>query len=121
MMFGYNKMDTEKATPKEIIYKIISLLLWAVAGYEIFLTRSIVYTLYARVVTAFSIPFNVLERLSASATGNLTSLVMAIIALAIVVGGIDFHWKHAGEPRSFKVFALTFGFQLAVLALYILL
>jgi hypothetical protein len=118
-------MEPEKATPKEIVYKVISLLLWAVtsilAGYEIFLTRSIVYTLYARVVTAFSIPFNVLERLSASATGNLSSLVMAIIALAIVVGGIDFHWKHAGEPRSFKVFALTFGFQLAVLALYILL
>jgi hypothetical protein len=62
----------------------------------------------------------VLDRLSAVGVGNIASLIMAIIAIVIVVGGFDYHWSHGGEPGSFKILALTLAFQIFIQVLYIL-
>jgi hypothetical protein len=99
------------------------MLLWALtaylAGYQIFLVRSIVLRVYLNLLENFSIPITVQDRLSAAGVGNLASLIMAIIAIVIVVGGFDYHWSHGGEPRSFKLLAGTLAFQLFIQALYI--
>jgi small-conductance mechanosensitive channel len=117
-------------TPKEnstskIVPKVISILLWALtaylAGYQIFLIRSIVASAYLRLLENFDVPINVLERLSATGIGNIASLLMAVLAIVIIVGGFDYHWSHGGEPRSFKILALTLVFQLSIQLLYVLL
>lgn len=99
------------------------MILWGVsaylAGYEIFLSRSIVSRLYLLTLVYYSIPINVLERLSATGIGNVSSLLMAIIAIAIVVGGFDFHWMYGGSKRSFTVLGLTLIPQFIFLAIYI--
>jgi hypothetical protein len=108
---------------KKVILKIIAMLLWAVtafvAGYEVFLARHIVRAVYLRLFDKFFFPPSITERLSATAVGNIAALIMAIIAIAIVVGGFDYHWTHGGEKKSFKVFAWTFLFQFIVFGLYI--
>jgi len=100
------------------------MLLWALtaylAGYQIFLIRSIVASVYLRLLENFTVPINVLERLSATGVGNIASLLMAILAIVIVVGGFDYHWGHAGEFRSFKILACTLAFQFFIQVLYIL-
>jgi hypothetical protein len=118
-------MKSDTSTSKSILNKIIALILWALtallAGYEIFLTRTMVIAIYFRIGALFSMPNTVLERLSASATGNIGALAMAILAIAIVIGGLDYHWSYAGEPRSYKLFGWTFGFQIGFFILYLLL
>lgn len=118
-------MKTEPTITQKIIFKVIAMSLWAMtallAVYEIFIARTIVVSTYNHLVQRFAFPSTVLERLSAAAIGNLTALVMGIIAIVVVIGGFDYHWSHAGESRSFKLFAWTFAFQLAFMALYILL
>ena len=117
-------MSTESKSFKKLALKTLSMLLWALtaylAGYQIFLIRSIVSSVYLNLLENYSVPITVLERLSASGIGNIASLIMAIIAIVIVVGGFDYHWSHGGEPRSFKVLAWTFVYQLSIQGLYIL-
>lgn len=110
---------------KKITFKTISMVLWfltaILAGYEIFLARSITYRLYIDILNYFSVPINVLERLSAAAVGNIASLFMAILAIAIIIGGFDYHWSYGGEKRSLKILGFTLLFQFAFFALYIFL
>ena len=116
-------MRPEEKSFKKIVLKGISMLLWALtaylAGYQIFLIRSIVSRVYLNLLENFSVNITVMERLSATGVGNIASLIMAIIAIVIVVGGFDYHWSHAGERRSFKLLAWTLVFQLSIQALYI--
>ena len=118
-------MSPEDKPSRKIVLKGISMLFWGLtaylAGYQIFLIRSIVSSVYLSLLENFSIPINVLERLSATGVGNIASLIMAIIAIVIVVGGFDYHWSHGGEPNSFKLLAITLGFQLSIQALYLFL
>jgi len=115
-------MPTEEKSFKKIVLKGLSMLLWALtaylAGYQIFLIRSIVASVYLYLLENLSITITVLDRLSATGVGNIASLIMAIIAIVIVVGGFDYHWSYGGEPRSFKVLAGTLAFQFTIQALY---
>jgi len=115
-------MPSEDKKFKKIILKGISMLLWGLtaylAGYQIFLIRSIVASVYLYLLENFSIPITMADRLSATGVGNIASLIMAIIAIVIVVGGFDYHWSYGGEPRSFKVLAGTLAFQIMIQALY---
>ena len=117
-------MQAEGKSGRKMVLKGLSMILWGVtaylAGYQIFLIRSIVSRVYLNLLENFSVPINVLERLSATGLGNIASLIMAILAIVIVVGGFDYHWSHGGEPRSFKVLAGTLAFQIFIQALYIL-
>lgn len=108
-------MSEEKKSKQKILDIVIAAVLWFATSWlavqEIFLARSLVTAIYFRVLDRFEVPINVLERLSATATGNLGALVMAIVAIVVVIGGFDYHWEHAGEKRSYQIFAWTFAFQ----------
>jgi len=99
------------------------MVLWALtallAGYEVFLARHIVSRLYLRLLDRLDLTVNVLERLGATGLGNIAALVMAGLAIAIVVGGFDYHWKYGGQKRSFRLLAWTLGLQVIVLVMYI--
>ena len=118
-------METERGNinSKWIFSKAVAMLLWAFtavnAGMEIFFTRAMTVSFYYKIQGARSIPINIVQRLTAAPIGNIASLIMAIVAIAIVVGGFEYHWKYAGEHRSYKTFAWTFAFQLTFWALYL--
>ena len=100
------------------------MLLWAgtaiLAGYEVFLARHIVRYIYLRLFNFFISPPGITQRLSATAAGNIAALGMAIIAIVIVVGGFDYHWIYGGERRSYRWLARTYGFELIIIGIYIL-
>ncbi len=117
-------MNAEKKFSKNVLHKVLVVFLWGLtsllAGYEIFLVRRIVEMIYFRILARWSETINMTDRLSATGIGNIASLFMAILAIVIVVGGIDYHWSNAGEPRSYKWFVITLAFQLAVFVPYII-
>ena len=41
--------------------------------------------------------------------------VSALLWIGIMLAGGEFHMKHAGEPKSWKIFAWTFGVEIAVI------
>jgi len=108
---------------KSTLLKTSSMLLWGVtaylAGYEIFITRTLVSTLFLLTLERFSARISVLEKIGATGIGNIASLLMAIVAIAIIVGGFDFHWSYGGTKRSYTVLLITLVLQLAYLGIYV--
>ena len=43
--------------------------------------------------------------------------MMAILAIAIIIGGFEFHSKHVGETKTLKILAWTLGIQVIILVL----
>lgn len=107
---------------KSTLLKSSSMLFWGVtaylAGYEIFITRTLVSTLFLMALDRFAVRISVLEKIGATGIGNIASLLMAILAIAIIVGGFDFHWSYGGTKRSFKVLLITLVLQFAYLCIY---
>lgn len=108
---------------KSSLLKIVSMLLWGVtaylSGYEIFITRTLVSTLFLLALDHFSVQVSVLEKIGATGIGNIASLMMAFVAIAIIVGGFDYHWSYGGTKRSFQVLLITLVLQLAYLGIYV--
>lgn len=41
--------------------------------------------------------------------------VSAVLWIGIMLAGGEYHMKHAGAPKSWKIFAWTFGIEIAVI------
>ncbi len=108
---------------KNALQKIVAMGLWLIsallAGYEVFLVRHIVRHTYLWLHEIFVFSPRTVERLTASAIGNLAAVLMAFVAIAIVIGGFDYHWSYAGQRKSYKLLAFTFILELAILGTYI--
>lgn len=48
---------------------------------------------------------------------NVAAIGGGLLLLAVAILGLDYHWKHRGQRRSLRLFALTFGVELALPAL----
>ena len=48
---------------------------------------------------------------------NLAAIGGGLLLLAVAVMGIEIHFRHQGQRRSLRLFALTFSVELALLAL----
>ncbi|MCY3944749.1 MAG: hypothetical protein OXF44_00510 [Anaerolineaceae bacterium] len=48
---------------------------------------------------------------------NVIAIGGGLLLLAVAVFGLDYHWKRRGQGRSLRLFALTLGVELALLAL----
>lgn len=48
---------------------------------------------------------------------NVTAIGAGLLLLAVAVFGLDYHWKQRGQRRSLRLFALTLGVELVLLAL----
>ena len=98
---------------------VIAFTLWAATAalglLEIWIVREMVLRVYAR--------FFASEGTSASdywggvAVGNWLAFILAIVLIALVIGGGEYHYKHLGEPKSWKLFARTVAVQLSILVL----
>lgn len=51
------------------------------------------------------------------ALGNWLVLILAIVWIAMVMGLGEYHFKHFGEPKSWKWFGRVIAVQLAILVL----
>lgn len=99
---------------------IPTVLLWlgtAILGlYEIALLREVILRAYARFSPASS---QWLQQ--AQALGSWGVFLMGAVWIALVIGGAEYHYRHAGQRSSWRLFTWTLLTQVAALALPLLL
>ncbi len=91
------------------------------AVYEIALVPDIAISIHAWLLVLSGRTAQVRSNFEAAALGQGVTLVMAIIAIAVIVGGFEYHRKRVGEARSLKILLWTLGIQVFILALGLLL
>ncbi len=96
--------------------RVVTLLLWlasiALLIADIYFVRELFFVIYARLSTDAAV---------ALLWGNIIVVVAAILAVGFIIASGEYHRKHHGKPRSWRLFAWTFGVGLAIPLLALLL
>jgi len=96
--------------------RVVTLLLWlasiALLIADIYFVRELFFVIYARFSTDAAV---------ALLWGNIIVVVAAILAVGFIIASGEYHRKHHGKPRSWRLFAWTFGVGLAIPVLALLL
>ena len=53
----------------------------------------------------------------ASIIAILTVILAAMVIIGVIIGGAEFHYKHLGQPSSWKLFVWTIAIQLLIMVL----
>ncbi|RLD09018.1 MAG: hypothetical protein DRI56_04840 [Chloroflexota bacterium] len=100
------------ARPRFIIMALLTSLLWAgtlvIGLLNILVIRDLVLMVY------LSAGHNTAEM---SVAAILAVLISALIYIAVVIGGAEYHYKHIGCPSSWKLFSWTIMGQLFIMVL----
>lgn len=103
---------------REAIVTGLALALWlitvALGLWEIYVLRQLYYLLYARLAKQFGGG----DYEAADVVGYCLLPILAFGFIAFAIGSAEWHRLNLGRPRSWKVFALTITFQLAILLVY---
>ena len=97
---------------------IITAVLWLgssfIAFWQVLLIRNIAVGLYLRyAVTNPNLTQQLIDG-QVGLIGLISAFVGAIVAIAIVIGGAEFHYRNTGTQKSRRLFAYVFVFQLVV-------
>lgn len=100
---------------------IVTAVLWLttsfIAFWEILLIRSMGIDLYLRFANnSIHVPSSRLAD-QANVIGQIFVIIGGMIAIAIVPGSVDFHYRHFGTLKSWRMFAYVLCFQLVVFML----
>jgi predicted anti-sigma-YlaC factor YlaD len=100
--------------PRLLLTRILALCLWlgtAIVGLEVIVTALDVLTwlLYLGVSP------------KVTAVGVWMTVPLSILWIAVVVGGGEYHYRNVGQRSSWRLFGLTIGFELLILAMPFLL
>ncbi len=117
-----NYYESRVVPSRLILSGVVAFILWvgtAIVGlYEMFLVREILLRLYARL---WSSPGSYRrDYWRALALGNWALIPLALLWIAVVIGGGEYHFKRAGQHSSWKLFAWTLAAELFILMLPLL-
>jgi len=116
---------TQTSIPKKLSDYLATYGLWLgttiLAVYEISLVRNIVDSIYTQWLFTSGRNPQVRAAFEATALGQGITIVMAILAIAIIIGGFEYHRKHVGEPKALRVLVWTLGIQIFILVLGLIL
>ncbi len=98
---------------------LVAFVLWAVTSivglFEIYLVHEMVLGVYGR--------FFADERAYGTdywggvALGNCLVVVLAIVWIGLAIGAGEYHYKHLGQPRSWRLFARVIAVEVSILVL----
>ena len=113
-------LKTQTSTSKKPGDYLATYGLWlgtsTLAVYEISLVREIVISIYAWWLMVSDRAVQYKASFEAAALGQGVTIVMAIIAIAVIIGGFEYQHKRVGEARAMKVLLWTLAIQVFVLA-----
>jgi len=113
--------NTQTSTSRKLTDYLTTYGLWLatviLAVYEISLVRNIVGSIYAHVLALADRSTQVIAAFEATALAQGITVGMAILAIAIIIGGFEIHSKHVGETKTLKILAWTLGIQMIILVL----
>ncbi len=53
-------------------------------------------------------------------TRNVSTMIAGVLWLIMVIGGMEYHFRHVGQRRSWRIFAWTLGIELLLIAISVL-
>ena len=94
---------------KRLAVNLLTFIVWlptaAFAVYSVYLLHDLFFTVYARMGGEFR-------------TGEVMRMVLLIIlamsAIAYVIGSGEYHRKYVGKPKSLRLFGVTIGIELLI-------
>ena len=95
---------------KKFVSKLLAVMLWLVS---LILGLADIRFFYQIIVSIFA-RFWPSQYWTATLTANVSVVVLALVFIAVVIITSEFHYKHAGEPASWKLFAQTIGAELVI-------
>ena len=54
-------------------------------------------------------------------SGNITAILAGLLWIGVAVGGIEYHFRHVGERKSWRILAWTLGIEAALIVVSLLL
>ena len=87
----------------------------ALAFWEILVIREIILRLYLHFV-----PVDLSQRAATSGIAVLSTWIfvpLAILFIAVAIGGAEFHYRRVGQARSWQVFGWTLAAEISILVL----
>jgi hypothetical protein len=116
-------MLQENVKSNNILAYVQTFGLWLItavlAFFEILAVRELIFNLYARLVAATDGAVQSTDYFLATSLGHASVYVMVFVAIAVIIGGFEYHHKHVGEARSQKILLWTVGIQLVILLAYL--
>ena len=98
---------------------LVTFILWAFTAilglFEIVIIRDMVLRVYARFFAsgqAYGADY-----WGGVALGQVLVVILAIVWIGLVLGAAEYHYKHFGQPKSWRLFARVIAVQLAILVL----
>jgi uncharacterized membrane protein YjgN (DUF898 family) len=98
---------------------LVAFVLWAVTSIvglvEIYIIREMVLRVYSRFFSDERAYGN--DYWGGVALGNCLVVVLAILWIGLAIGAGEYHYKHLGEPRSWRLFARVIAVEVSILVL----
>ena len=117
-----NYYESRTVPLRSVASGVLAFILWAgtaVLGlYEIILVREMLFRICTRLWSS-SGGYG-MDYWRAVALGNWAALPLAIVWIALVIGGGEYHYKRAGQRSSWKLFGWTITAELLILILPLL-
>ena len=98
--------------PRFILSILLSLILWLGSS-----TLGLLNIIVVRDLTIAAYIFSGGSPEGASIIAILTVIVAAMAVIGVIIGGAEFHYKHLGQPSSWKLFVWTIAIQLLIMVL----
>jgi len=113
MFVSMNQYDRSfNIRPRFIFTVILSLLLWL--GSSILGLLNIIVI---RDLTIATVLFGGGNAEGASVVAIITTILAAMVVIGVIIGGAEYHYKHIGQPSSWKMFVWTISIQLLIMIL----
>jgi hypothetical protein len=106
---------SQASTPKKFSSYLATYGMWLMtailAVYQIALVREIVLSIYAWVLFWTGRNAQVRTDFEAAALGQWVTIVMAILAIVLIIGGFEYYHKRVGDAKALKILSWTLGIQ----------
>lgn len=112
-------MEENSLPSKRVGLRVLAVVLWAgtsVLGFlEILTVREIVLRIYAH----FAATGGFYGRAYGGGVGLSwgAAMAMGVVCVGIIMGGAEYHRKHFGQPKSWRLFGWTISAELSILLL----
>jgi len=97
----------------------LAFILWAATAalglFEIWVIHEMTLRVFARFFASGSV--SEYDYWGGIALGNWVVFILAVVWIGLVIGGGEYHYKHVGQPRSWRLFARTITVELSILVL----
>jgi len=111
--------ENQAGTAHKVLVAVTALSLWlttsALALVEIIVVRALVLRVYGRFFAGRA--DSAVAYAGGAALSIWIMIPLAILAIAVLIGGADYHSRRLGQPASWKVFSRTIAVELSILVL----